>query len=113
MANIDVDVAGRRYSVSCRDGEEDHLRSVAAMVDQRARDAAQALGNLTETRQLLFAALLLADDVKELKSGNTEAGSLPPDPRMAEAAEALASQVEALADRLEAQASLEKNGASA
>ena len=113
MANIDVEVAGRRYTVSCRDGEEDHLRSVAAMVDQRARDATQALGSLTEARQLLFAALLLADDVQELKSGNMDAGSLPPDPRVAEAAEALAAHVEALADRLEAQVSLEKDGASA
>ena len=113
MANIDVEVAGRRYSVSCRDGEEDHLRSVAAMVDQRARDATQALGSLTEARQLLFAALLLADDVKELKSGNKDAGSLPPDPRLAEAAEALAARVEAMADRLEEKASLEIKGANA
>jgi len=37
MANIDIEVAGRRYSVACRDGEEEHLRSVAAEVDQIGR----------------------------------------------------------------------------
>ena len=54
MANIDVDVAGRRYDVACRDGEEEHLRALAAVVDRRAQDAQAALGGLTETRQLLF-----------------------------------------------------------
>ena len=103
MANIEVEIAGRHYSVACRDGEEAHLRSVAAMVDRRARDAAQALGNLTEARTLLFAALLLADDVKELKAGNMAAGPEPGD-GITEVAEALAARVEALADRLEAQA---------
>ena len=39
MANIDIEVAGRRYNVACRDGEEEHLRSVAAEVDRRAQDA--------------------------------------------------------------------------
>ena len=69
MASIEVEVAGRRYDVACRDGEEEHLRSLAAVVDRRAHDAASALGGLTETRQLLFAALLLADDLKERRAG--------------------------------------------
>ena len=103
MANIDIDIAGRRYSVACADGEEEHLRSVAALVDRRARDATQALGNLTEARHLLYAALLLADDVKEARSG---AGIIEPDPdpAVAEALEGLAGRIEMLADRLEAEA---------
>ena len=102
MANIEIEVSGRKYSVACRDGEEAHLRSVALMVDKRARDAAEALGSLGETRQLLFAALLLADDIKELKGGNAPAVETAPDPAVADAAEALARRVEALADLLEA-----------
>ena len=103
MANIDIEVAGRRYSVACRDGEEDHLRSVAAEVDRRARDAAQALGGLTETRQLLFAALLIADDIKDIRAGagSPDPQPLPPDPAVAQALERLASRIESLADNLE------------
>lgn len=106
MATIDIEVAGRRYNVACRDGEETHLHSVAAMVDQRARDAAQALGSLTETRQLLFAALLMADDIKEMRAGNgiAEPPPPPPDPAVAQALERLAARMEALADSLENQA---------
>ena len=103
MANIDIEVAGRRYNVACRDGEEAHLHSVAAEVDRRAQDAAQALGSLTETRQLLFAALLIADDIKELRAGAGIPDPVPPppDPAIAQALERLASRVETLADSLE------------
>jgi cell division protein ZapA len=103
MATVDIEVAGRRYNVACRDGEEAHLHSVAAMVDQRARDAAQALGSLTETRQLLFAALLMADDIKEMRAGAgiPEPPPPPPDPAVAQALERLAARMEALADSLE------------
>ncbi|HEV2866093.1 MAG TPA: cell division protein ZapA [Allosphingosinicella sp.] len=103
MANIDVDIAGRRYNVACRDGEEDHLRSLAAVVDRRAADAAAALGGLTEARQLLFAALLIADDLKEARAGAGLADPTPPppDPALAEALERIAARVENLADSLE------------
>jgi cell division protein ZapA len=102
MSNIDVEVAGRRYSVACRDGEEEHLRGLAAIVDQRAHDAAQALGSLTETRQLLFAALLIADDLKDARAGAGLPDPTPPrpDPAVAEALERLAGRMENLADAL-------------
>jgi len=103
MANIDIEVAGRRYNVACRDGGEAHLHSVAAEVDRRAQDAAAALGSLTETRQLLFAALLIADDIKELRAGAGIPDPVPPppDPEVAQALERLAARVETLADSLE------------
>ena len=80
MANIDIEVAGRRYNVACRDGEEEHLRAVAAEVDRRAQDAVTALGSLTETRQLLFAALLIADEIKEIRAGAGIPDPVPPPP---------------------------------
>ena len=103
MANIDVDIAGRRYDVACKDGEEDHLRSLAAIVDKRALDAAEALGGLTETRQLLFAALLIADELKETRAGMglPDPTPPPPDPAVAEALERLAARLENLAETLE------------
>ena len=103
MATIEIEIAGRRYDVACREGEQEHLRSVAAEVDRRAQDAANALGSLTETRQLLFAALLIADDIKEIRAGAgiPEPVAPPPDPAVADALERLASRMEALADSLE------------
>ena len=100
MASVDVEIASRRYSVACRDGEEPHLHEVAAIVDRKAQDAGSALGSLSEVRQLLFASLLLADEVKEHRAGRP----VPADDdsgRIADALERLADRVEALAQRLE------------
>ncbi|MDT9597461.1 cell division protein ZapA [Sphingosinicella rhizophila] len=101
MASIEIEIAARKYLVSCRDGEETHLRSVAAIVDRKAQEASAALGNLTEARQLLFASLLLADEIKEHRSGTVSAQASEPDPAVAEALEQLAQRMEKLADALE------------
>jgi cell division protein ZapA len=101
MANVEVEIGARRYTVTCRDGEEEHLRSVAAIVDGKAQDAEAAVGNLSEIRQLLFASLLLADEVKEQRAGNPSAPEAAPDPRVADGLERLAERIERLAERLE------------
>ena len=107
MANVDLHIGSRRYSVACRDGEEEKLRSTAALVDGKAREAADALGSLSEARQLLFASLLLADQLQEVQSGSapptpaSEAQQSHGDPAVANALERLAERVEMLADRLE------------
>ncbi len=68
MAQIDINVGERRFAVSCQDGEEDQLRKLAALVDEKARMTPQFNG-LTESRMLLFAALLLADELDMLRDG--------------------------------------------
>ena len=106
MASVDLEIASRSYSVACRDGEEAHLRSLAAIVDRKAKDAAAAVGAMGEARQLLFASLLLADELKEARGGGS--GGSPHDPEadalMAEALDRLADRMELLADRLEGEA---------
>ena len=109
MASVELEIASRKYQLACRDGEEAHLRSVAGIVDKKARDAGAALGTMTEARQLLFASLLLADEIKEQRSGNgggqAEASTQPEiDPIVADALERLAERIEMLAERLESKA---------
>ena len=100
MATIEVEIASRRYAVACRDGEEGHLREMASVVDRKAKEAASALGSLPEARQLLFASLLLADELKERSEGIVPPAP-EPDPAVANALEKLAERMEMLADRLE------------
>jgi cell division protein ZapA len=101
MAEIDVFIAGRAYKVACRDGEEDSLRKAASLVDAKSREALAGLGTLSEARQLLFASLLLADDLVD--DGRAPA---PPavDPAVAERAERIADRLESLASALETEA---------
>jgi cell division protein ZapA len=68
MGEVSLLIGGNHYTVSCRDGEEEHLRSVGSLVNSKTHEARAAVGEgLGEARQLLFAALLLADEIKELR----------------------------------------------
>jgi cell division protein ZapA len=100
MADVRLQIASREYIVTCRDGEEAHLLSLAAVVNDMVQEAGGAAGGLNESRQLLFAALLLADKLHE-----THAPPLIPETgrdNMADAAmELAASAIEKLAERME------------
>ncbi len=99
MAEVDVIIAGRPYRVACRDGEEENLRTAARLVDAKSREAIAGLGTLSEARQLLFAGLLLADQLIEQRPESAAAPA--PDPELANRAELLARRLESLADSLE------------
>ena len=101
MAEVDLTIAGRAYRVACRAGEEDSLRAAAALVDGKSREALAGLGTMSEARQLLFASLLLADQLVDEQPAQAAPA---PDPRLAQSAEALAARLEALADALESDA---------
>ena len=106
-ALVDVNIAGRSYQVACREGEEDNLRAAAKLVDGKSREALAGLGTLSESRQFLFAALLLAD---QLIDKDPEAPALQtavpagPDPALVSRAETLAERLESLAAALEQEA---------
>lgn len=63
MADVRLTIAGRPYDVHCADGEEAQLLQLATLVDEKAR----AIAGGTEVRQLLFAALILADEAQEAR----------------------------------------------
>ena len=108
-AFVDLTIAGRTYQVACREGEEENLRAAARLVDGKSREALAGLGTLSESRQFLFASLLLADQLIEKpdEDGAAPAAAQPsaPDPRIVSRAEALASRLESLAGTLEQEAS--------
>ena len=99
MAEVDLTIAGRPYRVACRAGEEDSLRAAAALVDAKSREALAGLGTMSEARQLLFASLLLADQLVDQRPLAAEPA--PADPLIAKSAHALAERLEALAIALE------------
>ena len=102
---VDLTIAGRTYQVACREGEEENLRSAGRLVDAKSREALAGLGTLSEARQFLFAALLLADQLVE---GRPDTAPPPepaaPDPAVVERADSLAARLESLAAALEREA---------
>jgi cell division protein ZapA len=98
MAQVDLFIAGRSYQIACREGEEENLKAAARLVDAKSREALSGLGTLSESRQLLFASLLLADQIVDQQRGMAPP---PTDPIVAGRVAALAERLEALAESLE------------
>ena len=67
MAQLTIQVNGRPYTVGCEDGQEAHLLEIARLFDRQVRQVSQAVGQLGETRLFLMRALLLADELSDLK----------------------------------------------
>jgi cell division protein ZapA len=61
MPLVSVTVKDRPYMIACDEGEEDHLRELAAHVDAKVRGLIDSVGEAGEQRLLLMAALLIAD----------------------------------------------------
>jgi cell division protein ZapA len=67
MAQVTVKINGNGYAVGCEDGQEPHLLAMAEQVDSRV-DSIKALGgNSGESRLLVLAALLMADEIHDLR----------------------------------------------
>ena len=106
MAQINVEVNGRPYAVGCEDGQEQHLIELAKMFDQQVRLVSQDMGQLGDNRLFLMGALLLADELAEIKGRvaglQTEIGKMQTDrskfeTRAVAALEAAAKRIEKLA----------------
>jgi cell division protein ZapA len=68
MPKLMVTLYGRDYPLSCAAGEEQRVRELAVILDQKMRDVAEHTGNATEVRLFMLAALMLADEVLELRA---------------------------------------------
>jgi cell division protein ZapA len=106
MAEVVLSIGGRQYGIHCRDGEEGHLHTLATRIDSKMDDARRNAPGMTEVRQLLFAALLLADEVNDLSLANpaqrtaTPDSAAPGEEMMTARINVLAARIETLAQRL-------------
>lgn len=93
MSNVSLQIGGRSYTVACAGGEEDHVTGLGRLIDEKVQSMG---GGHNEVRQLLFAALLLADELHE-----TRHRAAAPAPAAAPSAPDHSAALEAIADRLE------------
>jgi cell division protein ZapA len=96
MSNVTLSIGGRFYSVACGQGEEAHIEGLGRTIDGKLTGMPNLSGQ-SEARTLLFAALLLADELHELRSGNAPTE----DAKSADALERFAETLEGIAERLE------------
>ena len=67
MAQVTVKINGYAYTVGCEDGQEPHLQAMAEQVDSRVDSIKAIGGNSGESRLLVLASLLMADEIHDLR----------------------------------------------
>ena len=99
MSEVTLQVGGRGYTIACADGEEDHVRRLAEIVDGKL----SALGTLSsnDSKNLLFAALILADEVSEKSASSAHDPGPSLEQNVCAGLELLADRLEGVADKLE------------
>lgn len=106
MGQVVVEIGGRTYSLSCRDGDEAHLTGLAAGIADKAISLVRSLGPMSEPRLLLMAALMVADELHDVRRGkpgaDAPAAAEPVAKGVAPAAAAASLRLGALVARAEA-----------
>jgi cell division protein ZapA len=104
MSNVTLAIGGRSYTVACAEGEEKHVIGLGRLIEEKLASMGDTAGQ-TESRMLLFAALLLADELHEAQGKASAAPLAPPATTsvfVAERLDAIGARLENLAARLEA-----------
>jgi cell division protein ZapA len=119
MPDLEINVGGRPFLVSCQPGEEHFLRAAAAMLDAEAQPLIASMGRLPEAKMLLMAGLMLADrtaavedEIRQLKARLAEIEARPQPvarqvevpvipPQISETLAEIAARAEALAAKVE------------
>jgi len=105
MAQVTVTINGRSYPVACNEGEEPRIEELGRYIDAKVKTFARELGQIGETRLLVLAALVLADELADAQGESDGAragnGAALDDGIAAAGIENLAQRIEAIAARLE------------
>jgi cell division protein ZapA len=67
MAEVSVTINGRVYRMACDPGQEDHLARLGRELDQRISQLRDSFGEIGDTRLAVMAAIMVADELAELK----------------------------------------------
>jgi len=67
MGEVNITISGRNYGISCQDGQEQRVHDLGAYVDQRLKSIAKAGAATNESHLLVLTALMLSDEVFDLK----------------------------------------------
>lgn len=98
MAEVNVEINGRKYRMACEDGQEPHLRELAERFDAGVEALKDNFGEVGDNRLTVMAGLAVLDD---LIAAEDEIARLRQDViELTKAGEALAAETEEMETRL-------------
>ena len=72
MAQVNVTISGKLYRMACDDGQEEHLGSLVARLDETIEHLRGTFGEIGDQRLTVMAAITLADQNSEAERRLTE-----------------------------------------
>lgn len=105
MAQVEITINAKSYRIACEDGQEDRLRELAALVDAHVKELVDDVGQIGDTRLLVMASILIADELADLREATAGGAAAPggaDEERLAASLEALAARIDTIAERLRA-----------
>ncbi len=107
MPHVNVTIDGKPYRMACEAGQETYLQGLAEDLDRRIAGLRASFADIAETRLLVMAALMIADELAEktrqleaAQRAGTDAGSAAAE-RTQATQSAIAAALNAASDRIE------------
>lgn len=63
MAEVDIRINGRQFSIACDDGQEQRVMDLANFVDSRVKEMAAAGAGTNESHLLVLTSIVMADEL--------------------------------------------------
>lgn len=103
MPQVSITINGRAYPIACDEGEEERIRDLARLIDDKVTGFARQVGQAGEGRLLVLAALTLADELAEARGAGSRGHAAQPSDSAAaiKGVARLAQRIEAVAAQLE------------
>ena len=68
MAKVQIEINDRRYAIGCDEGQEEHVMRLARYFDDHVKRLAASVGQIGDQRLFLMGALIVTDEMNELKT---------------------------------------------
>ncbi|MCC6597481.1 MAG: cell division protein ZapA [Alphaproteobacteria bacterium] len=102
MAEVNININGRSFGISCDDGQEQRVLNLGSYVDGRIREIARAGAANNEAHLLVLTALMLSDEVFDLRDDVRALGARVQNQENQEQEEAsIVGAIDQLAERIE------------
>lgn len=75
MAEVNLTIDGRTYGIACDDGQERRVQQLGQYIDQRMSELSNGSGATSKAQLMVLTALLLADEVFDLRSSLQQAAN--------------------------------------
>jgi len=80
MAEVDIRINGRQFSIACDDGQEQRVIDLANYVDAQVRNMAAAGAGTNDSHLLVLTSIIMADELFSLKDAQASGGQMQTQP---------------------------------